>query len=74
MFGLRVNRRAFSALLLGAFAASGLVGCGETATESTKIEQKGPGGTTTEQVTGTVKQSGENPPPPTGATGVPAPK
>jgi len=74
MFGLRANRRVLGALVVSLFAASGLVGCGETSETTTKLEQKTPGGTTTEQVTDKVKQTGDNPPAPTGATGAPAPK
>jgi len=76
MFGLRANRRVLGALMVGVIATSGLtlVGCGDTSTDSTQIKQSTPGGTTTETIESKVKQTGENPPPPTGATPTPAPK
>ena len=52
----------------------GTAGCGETMENKTKIEQTSPTGTTTETVTEKVKQTGDNPPPPVGATSEPAPK
>jgi uncharacterized lipoprotein YehR (DUF1307 family) len=45
-----------------------LSGCSdESKTEST-VTQKGPGGTTTEKDTKSIKQSGDNPPAPTKST------
>lgn len=56
-------------LALGLLSPIGLVGCGEKS--ETTVEQETPGGTTEE--TTTTKQTGENPPAPTGASGEPAP-
>lgn len=74
MFGLRANRRVLGALMVGLFATSSLVGCGETSESTTKVEQKTPTGSTTETVTDKVKQTGDNPPAPTGTATTPAPK
>ncbi len=45
-----------------------LSGCGEESKTESQVTQKGPGGSTTEKDTKSVKQTGENPPPPTGKT------
>jgi hypothetical protein len=74
MISLRTKRFCTAALLLGLFAPTGLVGCGETSENKTKIEQTGPGGTTTEEKIDKVKQTGANPPAPTGAADAPPPK
>ena len=74
MIGMRTKTRLITALVVGFSATLGMVGCGETAETKTKVEQSGPGGTTTEESTNKVKQTGENPPPPTGATDPAAPK
>jgi hypothetical protein len=55
-------------------AALTLAGCGETTETKTKVEQAGPGGTTTETKIDKVNQSGQNPPAPTGTTDAAAPK
>lgn len=59
------------ALMLGFVAPVGLVGCGETSETKSTVEQKGPGGTTTEEKIDKVKQTGENPPAPTGDAAAP---
>jgi len=74
MFGLRANRRVLGALMVGLFATSSLVGCGETAETSKEVKQTSPTGSTTETVTDKVKQTGDNPPAPTGTATTPAPK
>jgi hypothetical protein len=74
MFGLRANRRVLGALVVGLSVTSGLAGCGDTASDQTQIKQTTPGGSTTETIKSEVKQTGDNPPPPTGATPTPAPK
>jgi len=51
-----------------------LVGCGETAETSKEVKQTSPTGSTTETVTDKVKQTGDNPPAPTGTATTPAPK
>ena len=57
-----------SALLIG------FVGCGETSKTEEKKVTETPTGTTTETHTDKVKQTGDNPPPPTGGTDAAAPK
>jgi hypothetical protein len=42
-----------------------LCGCSEESKTESTTTQKGPGGTTTEKDIKSVKQSGDNPPPPT---------
>jgi hypothetical protein len=60
-------RKLIGTMVLGAVVAGlglGLPGCSdETKTES-KVTASGPGGKTTETHTDTIKQSGDNPPPP----------
>ena len=62
------------AIALGLLAPLGLVGCSDTNKTEETVKQKGPGGTSEEKVIKETKQSGENPPPPTGASGEPGPK
>ena len=62
------------ALVLGLLMPTGLIGCGETGENKTKVEQSGPGGKTVEERTDKVRQTGPNPPPPTGTADAPAPK
>ena len=42
-----------------------LSGCSDESKTESQVTQKGPGGTTTEKDTKSIKQSGDNPPPPT---------
>jgi hypothetical protein len=42
----------------------GVVGCSEESKTESKVTQATPGGKTTETETKSVKQSGDNPPPP----------
>jgi hypothetical protein len=69
-----MKRLIASSLILGVVSLFGFVGCGEESKSTTEVKQTGPGGTTTEKVDKSVKQSGENPPSPTGTTDQPAPK
>lgn len=61
------------AVALGLFACVGLVGCGEENKTTTETKTETPGGTTTETTEHKTETTGENPPPATGASGVPAP-
>jgi len=74
MNGIRTTTRLITALVVGLGTTAGIVGSGDTSETKTKVEQSSPGGTTTETITDKVKQSGNNPPPPTGAADAPAPK
>jgi hypothetical protein len=74
MNSLRAKFFLTPALMLGLFAPLGLVGCGDTAETKTKVEQSSPTGTTIQEQTNKVKQTGSDPPPPTGAADAPAPK
>jgi hypothetical protein len=65
MTGIRTVSTLIAGLAIGFSATIGLVGCGETTESKTKIEQSTPGGKTTEETTNKVKQTGDNPPPPT---------
>jgi hypothetical protein len=65
MTGIRTVSTLIAGLAIGFSATIGLVGCGETTENKTKIEQSGPGGTTTQESIDKVKQTGNNPPPPT---------
>lgn len=55
-------------------SVTGFVGCSDENAKTTEVKQTGPGGTTTETVTKETKQSGDNPPAPTGTSGQPGPK
>jgi hypothetical protein len=73
MKSMRTATHLITALLVG-MGPLGLVGCGDTSETKTKVEQSSPTGTTTEETTNKVKETGSNPPPPTGATNEAAPK
>ena len=67
MTGIRTMGTLIAGLAIGCGATIGIVGCGETSETKTKVEQSTPTGTTTEESTNKVKQTGQNPPPPTEA-------
>jgi hypothetical protein len=74
MASLRTKHLLAPALLLGLLAPVGLYGCGDTSENKTKIEQSGPGSKSVEEKTENVRQSGSNPPLPTGTADAPAPR
>jgi hypothetical protein len=65
------NRLLIHALVLGLAAPTAFVGCGEVTETKSTVEQKSKEGTTTEEKIDKVRQTGENPPPPTGDTAAP---
>ena len=74
MIRLEAKRLLIPALMVGLVAPIALIGCGENSENKTKIEQTSPTGTTTEERTDKVHQTGSNPPPPVGATDAAPPK
>jgi hypothetical protein len=73
MISLRTKCFLSPALLFG-LSMFGLAGCGEQAENKTKVEQSTPTGTTTEEKSDKIKQTGSNPPAPTGTSDVAPPK
>ena len=69
-----MRRLIATSLIVGVCSLTGFVGCGDESKSTTEIKQTGPGGTTTEKETKSVKETGSNPPAPTGSTDQPAPK